>query len=193
MSQRIQVAVLCGVLLMSLIGGSLVAAAEPETSELPIAPEVGRRAPDFTLTTVDGRAVSLWEDLHGTPVILYFWATWCAICRADMPVQSSQFVAASGLEAAAWQEASPPIAPPEGYAFLAINVQEAEKRVMRQVESDGYQFPVLIDRNGQVGAKYRVVGVPTYIFIDADGIVQAKHIGGASQAEFQEKLTRIVR
>src|SRR3990172_5069800 len=47
-------------------------------------PVAGRPAPDFTLQTVDGEAVTL-SDLRGQVVVLNFWATWCPPCRAEMP------------------------------------------------------------------------------------------------------------
>ncbi len=46
---------------------------------------VGNVAPDFTLTTVDGKNISL-SDLKssGKPTVLYFWATWCPFCRDEL-------------------------------------------------------------------------------------------------------------
>ena len=44
----------------------------------------GKKAPDFTLTTIDGKMVSL-SDYKGRPVLANFWATWCGACKLEMP------------------------------------------------------------------------------------------------------------
>src|SRR5690625_4297652 len=44
----------------------------------------GSTAPDFSLTTLDGESVRL-SDFRGQKIMLNFWATWCAPCRAEMP------------------------------------------------------------------------------------------------------------
>ena len=68
-------------MLMAAAAVPLTGAAEP--MEAP--PAVGRPAPDFQLTLMDGSHVRL-SDLRGQVVVLNFWATWCVPCRAELPL-----------------------------------------------------------------------------------------------------------
>src|SRR3989338_6657863 len=52
---------------------------------------VGSAPPDFSVTTIDGKIVSL-ESFNGTPVLLYFFATWCPYCAQDFDALSSLYL-----------------------------------------------------------------------------------------------------
>lgn len=65
---------------------SLLAASTAATAT----PRVGEVAPDFTLTLLDGRTVSL-SELRGEVVVLNFWATWCAPCRQELPILNGYY------------------------------------------------------------------------------------------------------
>ena len=83
--------------------------AELRLPDVKIAPEKGAMAPDFLLENLDGGELRL-SDLRGKPLIVNFWATWCAPCRKEMP----QFVEAYGK----YKD--------EGLEIVAVNLQEGK-------------------------------------------------------------------
>ena len=122
---------------------------------LQVGPEVGNRAPDFTLLTLDGERVTL-SDFRGKMVILNFWLTVCRACEAEMPHLQAVFDE--------W--------PDDTLAILSINVRESAPTVRSFVESQGLTFPVLLDLEGVVDEVYDYSFFPTAFFIDADGIIR---------------------
>ncbi len=120
----------------------------------------GRPAPGFVVWTLDGRETRL-SDFKGKTVVLNVWATWCGYCRAEMPE----------LESAYQQYRD------QGLVVLGVNAQESEERVRQYVSQLGITFPILLDTNGSVSHAYRIQGLPTTFFIDADGVIRGQMVG----------------
>jgi peroxiredoxin len=148
----------------------------------------GDMAPDFLLQNMEGDEVRL-TDFRGQPVVLNFWATWCLPCRKEMP----QFVHA-------YDDYSE-----EGLVIIAVNQQESESIIRPFVEDYGVEFPMLIDRDGEVGDEFHILGMPETFFIDRNGILREHFIGqfqsedrgknvqGAiDQSELQSKIEQIL-
>lgn len=149
----------------------LLAACQPASG----APTIGGPAPDFTLPTLDGRSVSL-SGLRGKPVVINFWATWCAPCRDEMPL----------LQAVATRHAA------SGLTVLAIDVQEGEALVQAFVDEFGLTFPVLLDKTGEVVSRYRVRGLPTTVFVDRSGNIQSVYLGPLDEKTLETRLAGIL-
>jgi peroxiredoxin len=120
-----------------------------------IGPEIGERAPDFTLPTIDGKATSL-SQFRGKIVMVNFWETTCSACAGEMPDIQSIFDT--------WSR--------DDLEILAINNGEREAFVQSFIDSKGLTFPVLLDSDREVGTVYQVSTIPTTFFIDADGIIK---------------------
>jgi peroxiredoxin len=138
--------------------------------------EVGQQAPGFTLPDVAGNEVSL-ADFRGQPVIINFWATWCAPCQIEMPELEQAY--------AERQE--------DGLVILAVNRDEDRGAVERFFyEEMELTFTPLLDEEARVNSIYRVVGLPTTFFVDAEGVIRAVHRGVLTPSLIDEYLLQTV-
>ena len=133
---------------------------------LDVKAEEGALAPDFLLGRLDGSELRL-SDLRGQPVVLNFWATWCAPCRKEIP----QFVDAYERHRG------------EGLVIVGVNMQEGKGIVRPYAEDFGMTFPIAIDVDGEVADAYRILGLPTTYFIDREGIVRSVFTGPFEQSD----------
>jgi peroxiredoxin len=136
---------------------------------------LGDLAPDFALQGGDGAARRL-SAYRGQPVMLNFWATWCAPCRQEMP----ELVAA-------YQEHLD-----QELVILGINAQESGEQARKFVDQYQMTFPVVLDSRGEVQQLYQVRGLPTTVFIDRDGRIAARHAGLLTRELLDQYLAKIL-
>lgn len=122
-------------------------------------------AADFTLPQLNGEPISL-SSLRGRTVIMEFWATWCAPCRYSTP----------SLEAVYRRYKD------RGVTVLLINQGEAAEQI-RAWSGKRFTAPMLLDRDGAVASRYRVVGIPRLFILDRDGNIVYDHSGYAGGLE----------
>jgi len=126
----------------------------PQPHATPII-EIGKRAPDFTLPTLDGKQASL-SQLQGKIVIVNFWLTTCSACRHEMPFLQAVYNS--------WSR--------DNLEILAVSVGEHASFVQSFVERRGLTFPALLDSDEAVSQLYQISSLPTTFFIDADGFIR---------------------
>ena len=115
------------------------------------------------------------SDYLGRPVVLNFWATWCAPCRLEMPE----------LERAAGDYAG------RDLAVLTVNQDETAEQVSDFFTEVGLTLPALLDTGGAVGAAYGAFFLPTTVIIGPDGLVSAVHRGILSREELDDYLAAL--
>jgi len=165
------------VLFLSACGGTHELAETLIQEGDPLGAKVGDKAIDFTLPTPDGRGVSL-EQYKGSPVVLYFWASWCGTCTFDLP----------DLEDAANWGAD------EDLVIITVNIGEQIEFVKGFVEEtvgDDYRFIVASDTTLATFRQYRILSFPTTFFVDANGIIRDMRIGRINEKILAEKIQGI--
>ncbi len=139
--------------------------------QLAPAPEVGRLAPDFTLTDLDGNSVSL-SDFRGRAVFINFWATWCPGCRVEMPE----------IEAVHQEYKDKDV------VVIGVDIREDEDTVRRFIESKGYSWTFVMDTTGEVTMNYRIIAIPTSFFLDEEGVITAIKTGAITKKSMESRL-----
>jgi len=121
------------------------------------------KAHDFRLRTSRGKTFILADALEKGPVLLDFWATWCAPCRVAMPrwAELAERYAEFGVQMVAVSQDDP----------------RSQPKILPYMRSQGFDFPALLDGEKQVGRKYRVSSVPTTFLIAPDGTIVSHHVG----------------
>ncbi len=116
---------------------------------------VGDNAPTFSLLDLDDNTISLGDLSKGKEVILSFWASWCPECRQQMPILN-------GI-AKKYRDK---------IEIIGVNTREAKKIVISFVKDIGIEYKILLDTEGQVAKIYDVVGVPTNVLINKEGLIK---------------------
>jgi thiol-disulfide isomerase/thioredoxin len=115
----------------------------------------GQPAPEFTLTSIDGKEYSL-SDFKGQIVYLDFWASWCGSCLREIPSLLKLKDAYKGK----------PI------AFVAISIDDdksAWEKMVNEKQLKGYQLHAEKAWQSDAAKHYQVYGVPTFVLIDGEG------------------------
>jgi cytochrome c biogenesis protein CcmG, thiol:disulfide interchange protein DsbE len=129
-------------------------------------------ASPFELPNLDESkgTVSL-ASFRGKPVLLNFWATWCTPCVEEMPM----------LEAAHRRTGSK-------VAFLGVDRQDFRPEAKSFVSRSHVTYTSAYDRDGSLDERYRLRGMPTSVFIDADGRVVDQVTGPLTKAQLDDGL-----
>lgn len=142
----------------------------------PSCPDIGSKAPDFNFATANGESISL-SGFKGNKVMVNLWSTRCGPCVSEMPhIQAIH---------EKWSD--------KGVKVLSVNVGDNAQKAQEFASENGLTFPILIDSNMKIFQLYCLQQViPITLFIDQEGILQAKKLGAFSgEAEIENILNSL--
>jgi thiol-disulfide isomerase/thioredoxin len=131
-------------------------------------------APEFKLTTMDGKQMSR-DGLAGKVVLIDFWASWCAPCRASIPTIANLVKEFDGRP----------------FVVISVNLDKDEDAWKSMVRRYGMTWPEACDGgfNGPTAQMFAVRAIPATFTIDADGILQDQRVGDTN---LEAKLKKMV-
>jgi peroxiredoxin/cytochrome c-type biogenesis protein CcmH/NrfG len=124
-------------------------------------------APDFSFTTAEGEFVSL-DELKGKVVLLDFWGTWCGPCVASVP---------------ALRDLNKKYSKESGFVMIGVSSDGDEEKWKTFTAKEKMVWPQYLDRDHAVQRAFAVRAFPTYIVIDAEGIVRYRAVGMSFEKE----------
>ncbi len=149
-----------GILLAIGLFPAMAQAASPADRLGVLPPQAVIEAPDFEVATPEGGQLRL-RDYRGKVVFLNFWATWCIPCRREMPAMEKLYREFRD----------------QGFATLALDLNEPVAAVRAFVQELGLTFPVGIDPGMVNFAVYGGRALPTSYLIGRDGKILGIVIG----------------
>ena len=137
-------------------------------------PLIGKPAPTFALPGLNGIPPQLTNaDLQGRPVLVNFFASWCAGCRVEHPLLMQ--LAKEGVE------------------IIGIDYKDADADGAAWLQRHGNPYRVVAaDAQGAAGLDWGVYGVPETYVLAADGTILYKHIGPVTEAAWREKMAPLM-
>jgi peroxiredoxin len=118
-------------------------------------PLIGQLAPDFTLETLSGQEKNMAQFRNGQSAVIFFWATWCPHCRTQLRGLTQQREEIEGKR----------------IKIILVDVGESLREVEAYINAYNISFDVFLDQDALLADGYKIVGVPTFFFVDREGVV----------------------
>ncbi|MDW3221050.1 MAG: TlpA disulfide reductase family protein [Acidimicrobiales bacterium] len=113
-------------------------------------------------------------SLDGMPVVVNYWASWCAPCRSEMPILVAAAVELEG-----------------SVAFLGVASEDRREDADEFIREFAVPYPNLLDADGSIGALVDLVGLPATLIVGRDGRLVARHDGVLTEDRLEELLAAV--
>jgi len=148
--------------------------AYPEAYLPPVLP---RPVPAFTVKTMDGKEVPFKSFASGKPVLLDFWATWCAPCVSAMPE----------LQQLHRRHAA------KGFSVVGISIDEEHQKARKFAEKKKLAYPVYLDATATPAwSVFHVRSIPAVFLVDAQGRIVQQWLGKVDMKEVEQAVAKLV-
>jgi len=140
---------------------------------------VGDKAPDFTLKTLDGKKTHTMKDFKGKVVLLNLWASWCKGCKKEMP----EFISLQKHNT-------------KGFALVAVSLDDSKDKAEHFLSTLKQQIPftVLHDSKKHLAKAYACSAMPSSYLIDKNGMIKQVIIGSLDSNDIkalQKKINQL--
>lgn len=172
---RGRLAIGAGLVVAAAVLAFVVVAGSESVSPPERGARVSGQAPSFELEGLrdQKRTVSL-AGFLGRPVVVNFFAAWCAPCRREMPAFQSVY-----------EDVEPDV------ALVGIDTRDIRSDGLALLRDTGVTYPAGFDPDGEVAREFGVVGMPTTVFVSADGEMLERVTGEMSAERLRATIERL--
>ena len=147
---------------------ALLLASAPRLLAAQLGIDIGAKAPDATVETLDGKPAQLAAAFAGKPAVIEFWATWCPNCRELEPALAAAQKKHAGKVA---------------FIGVSVSVNQSPERVRRYTAEHLLGFTHFYDRRGDAVGDYDVPATSYVVVVDKNGKVVYTGVGGKQDIE----------
>ena len=133
------------------------------------APHEGFLTPQFSLESPDNTNYAV-SDYSDRPVLIFFWASWCSICKRIMPDLQRVYE----------------VYQPKGFEILAVNAtyQDNFLDAVEYFTAQEFTYKMLLDTQGEVSSLYQLHAFPTAVLLGPDGVITDLIIGSGMNSSY---------